>query len=206
MKHYIYKTTNLITGTYYIGCHSTESLNNDYLGSGYLLESSIKKYGRKNFKKEIWFLCRDIKSKLYLESVIVNRELLKDPNCMNLVPGGIGKKTIGSHGWSIHWKRFNHDLEYRDSISKKLSKATRKRMEENVKNGTHPWLNHKGENWIGRKHKPETIKKIRNSTKGKHIGKNNSQFGTMWITNGKESCKIKKDQPTPNGWRYGRTL
>jgi len=52
MKHYIYKTTNLITKKFYIGKHSSQNIEIDtYLGSGILLERAIKKYGKHNFKK-----------------------------------------------------------------------------------------------------------------------------------------------------------
>ena len=47
----IYKTTNLINGKIYIGKDSKNDPN--YFGSGLLLRQSIKKYGKKNFKKEI---------------------------------------------------------------------------------------------------------------------------------------------------------
>lgn len=47
----IYKTTNLINGKIYVG---KDSKNNEYyLGGGKLLKEAIKKYGKKNFKKEI---------------------------------------------------------------------------------------------------------------------------------------------------------
>lgn len=35
-------------------------------------------------------------------------------------------------------------------------------------------------------------------------GEKNSQFGTCWITNGKENKKIKKEETIPNGWKLGR--
>jgi hypothetical protein len=38
------------------------------------------------------------------------------------------------------------------------------------------------------------------------IGKNNSQFGTCWITNEIESKKIYKGDPIPKGWRLGRKI
>lgn len=38
-------------------------------------------------------------------------------------------------------------------------------------------------------------------------GSKNSQFGTCWIHNiNGEFMKIKKDEPLPDGWFYGRTL
>ena len=41
--HFIYKTTNLLSGKYYIGMHSTDNLDDGYLGSGYRLRLAIKK-------------------------------------------------------------------------------------------------------------------------------------------------------------------
>jgi len=44
------------------------------------------------------------------------------------------------------------------------------------------------------KHKGHTYQK----------GNKNSQFGTKWITNGKEIKKIKNTDQIPQGWRYGK--
>lgn len=51
-QHYVYITTNLINGMRYIGMHYGE-LNDDYLGSGNLIQLAIQKYGKENFKKDI---------------------------------------------------------------------------------------------------------------------------------------------------------
>ncbi len=52
--HYVYITTNLINGKQYVGDHSTDNLNDRYLGSGRpYLQEALKEYGRKNFKREI---------------------------------------------------------------------------------------------------------------------------------------------------------
>jgi len=51
----IYKTTNLINGKIYIG---KDKINKDrYFGSGTILKNAIKKYKKKNFKKEILEHC-----------------------------------------------------------------------------------------------------------------------------------------------------
>ena len=52
---YVYKTTNLITGRIYVGQHNGKTKN--YLGSGTILKKAFKKYGKKNFKKEILEEC-----------------------------------------------------------------------------------------------------------------------------------------------------
>ena len=51
--NYIYKTTNLKNGKFYVGMHSTDNLNDGYLGSGDRLRRSIRRNGKNNFKLEI---------------------------------------------------------------------------------------------------------------------------------------------------------
>jgi hypothetical protein len=38
----------------------------------------------------------------------------------------------------------------------------------------------------------------------KQSGEKNSQFGTMWITDGVTNKKIKKNDTIPEGWCKGR--
>lgn len=57
---YIYKTTNLLNGKFYIGKRVYRKKDDNwYLGSGIYLNRAIKKYGRENFKKEIIEWCED---------------------------------------------------------------------------------------------------------------------------------------------------
>ena len=55
MKKYnfLYKTTNLVNGKIYIGVHTTNKLNDGYLGSGTNFKKAVKEFGRMNFKREI---------------------------------------------------------------------------------------------------------------------------------------------------------
>lgn len=46
--HYIYKTTCTITSKFYIGMHSTDNLEDGYVGSGKRLWYSINKHGKEN--------------------------------------------------------------------------------------------------------------------------------------------------------------
>ena len=57
MYGYIYKITNLINGKIYIGQHKHNRLDNSYLGGGVKLRNAFKKYGKKNFVKEILEEC-----------------------------------------------------------------------------------------------------------------------------------------------------
>lgn len=80
----IYKTINLINEKYYVG--KQQRYTKSYLGSGSALKSAIKKYGRRNFRKEILEICKS-------ESDLEKKELewldklnaIKDKNSYNLV-------------------------------------------------------------------------------------------------------------------------
>jgi len=92
--HFIYKTTNLLSGRYYIGMHSTDDLDDGYLGSGTYLRRAINKYGKENFKREILEFCDSrIELKSREEEVVNLREIAKK-ECMNLRVGGTGSNTI----------------------------------------------------------------------------------------------------------------
>jgi len=52
MHYIVYKTTNLINKKIYIGIHSTENINDGYLGSGTALKRAIAKHGKENFSEK----------------------------------------------------------------------------------------------------------------------------------------------------------
>jgi hypothetical protein len=204
--HYIYKTINLINGMHYIGMHSTNNLEDNYLGSGVWLWRAIRKYGRENFKKDILEFCDDRKSLIEREKKIITEEELKNSFCMNLKPGGSGgicnedharKLKEGASKWQKEiWK----DDKYRAKITDALSRY----RAENHKLGKikHP-------DWSGKKHSKKTKDKMRKSHEGMGKGNANSQFGTCWITNGIENKKIKKEELDSyicDGWYKGRII
>ena len=43
MFHYVYEITNNINGRKYIGKHSTNDMNDGYMGSGIAIKQAIKK-------------------------------------------------------------------------------------------------------------------------------------------------------------------
>lgn len=88
-KYLIYKTTNLITGKYYIGAHETDNLNDNYLGSGSVLKKALKKYGRENFKREILKECNS-REEMYSEEQSIIKIHYKEDNCYNVKHGGVG--------------------------------------------------------------------------------------------------------------------
>ena len=137
----VYKTTNLVTGTYYIGVHSTDELEDGYLGSGLQLKRSLKKYGKENFKREVIEFCNSPEAAYLLEAKIVNTDLLKDKMCMNLTCGGIGggggtrseetkaKMSASKKGkipWWIKGKKHTEETKAKMSASSKGQKAWNK--------------------------------------------------------------------------------
>jgi len=66
-----------------------------------------------------------------------------------------------------------------------------------VESKNHPYRNNKLYGWLKRKH----VVECRTRT-----GRKNHRYGTMWITDGKESKVIQKDDPIPSGWSKGRVL
>ena len=60
--------------------------------------------------------------------------------------------------------------------------------------------------FFGKTHTEETKSIIGKKNSVKQSGKNNSQYGTIWIFSPTEnrSMKIGKDEEIPNGWIKGR--
>lgn len=205
---YIYKTTNLINGKYYIGRHCTYNLNDNYLGSGRRLRYSIKKYGENNFKKEILQFVKTFEELIERENQIVNAELVNDSMCMNLKVGGIGggfvneehRKKCSDAGNKQFVENLKNDEQLLNKFKELGSKNTTKRHREGkVKYDT----------FTGRKHSEESIDKMKESHKGLQTKELNSQFGTCWIRNENENKKIKVEELNSyleQGWIKGRKI
>jgi hypothetical protein len=88
-KFLVYKTTNLINGKIYVGVHACSCKDCKYMGSGPGILRAIKKYGKKNFKRDILFECYNEEEMLAKEADIVNEEFILNENNYNLTLGGI---------------------------------------------------------------------------------------------------------------------
>jgi hypothetical protein len=187
--------------------HSTNKLNDGYLGSGTRLRYAIRKYGSENFKIEILEWCQNREELAQREKEIITEEHLKNENCYNLKYGGIGggKFFSSEHQFKCsqaaglkHGQRMQKDEEYRLNYSDKISQANRKRYERgDIKSIQEIY------DWTGKKHKQDTIEKMKKIKKGHGLGEKNSQYGTKWITNGINNKKIKDGEKLPEGWKYG---
>jgi hypothetical protein len=93
MYYTIYKTTNTLTGQFYIGQHFTQDIDDGYLGSGSLLKESIKKYGKKNFIKEILYVFDNEFEMNEKEKELITENFLSNPLVLNVQTGGYGVKA-----------------------------------------------------------------------------------------------------------------
>jgi group I intron endonuclease len=182
--------------------HSTDNLNDGYIGSGKKLWRYIKKYGKDAFVFEILEFFPDRKSLASREKEMVNEQTITDKMCLNIATGGNGgfssekhRKKFLSAAKSAREKMWK-DPNHRKFITEKLLQYTI----ENHKKGLYP----PPPNWLGKKHKEESKMKISNSMSGKGLSETNSQYGTKWITDGNTSRKIQSNMELPIGWRYGR--
>lgn len=126
--HFLYRTTCLDSGNYYIGIHSTDRIDDGYLGSGKYLHRSVKKHGRKNHSRQILFFAESREAVALMEELVVDQHLLADPLCMNLKYGG-EDGVIGYIATDEHKRKI--------SIANKgkvRSEAVRKQISESLKN------------------------------------------------------------------------
>lgn len=136
MYYLVYKTTNLVNGRFYIGAHSTNDLDDGYLGTGKLITEAIGKYGRDSFSREILFVYDNPKDMYDKERELVDHT---NPQSYNLVEGGQG-------GWK--W-----------DDARKAEQSVRLSGSNNPMYG----IKRIGESapHHGRKHSPEAIAKMR---------------------------------------------
>ena len=200
-KGYIYKITNQINKKEYIGCtiyplkrrfeaHAFRCIKTD---SNTKFCNSIRKYGIENFEKEILetFNTEEKMNEAEKRCVVLGE------GSYNIRPGGYGGWTyVNINGLNIHpWtdERLKKHSETASRIRKEqllieenrikfkeLTVLAHLKIKELYPNGI----------WYGRKHSEETLQKLR---KSKNVGSDNPQYGTIWITNGIENKKIKKD-------------
>lgn len=185
----IYKTTNLINGKIYIG---QDSKNNDkYFGSGDLIKRAIKKYGLKNFKKEVLCLCETQKELNEMEQKFIL--IYNSTNKLigyNICVGGTNG-TMLNRKHSIETKKQMSEVRigiiFTDEHKKNLSKAhkgkiiseeTKKKMSESQKLVPHNPVSEETKEKIRNK---KLGKILSNETKKKmsesHKGEKNHFFG-----------------------------
>jgi len=201
-----YITTNLLNGKQYIGMHSTNNINDSYLGTGKLILRAIKKYGRRNFKRDILFVLKDKRKAFDNEVDLIKEYNTVTPNGYNISPsGGFGlnhviseetrqkmsKSRIGKSPWNRDKKLLPLSKEHKRKISeagkgknnymygKKHSKETKNKMSES-KMGHTPW--NKG---------IETLEEVKKKLSKSHQGQHSSP--RTEFKKGRIPWNVKKD-------------
>lgn len=151
MHGFIYKTINKINGHIYIG-QTTQKGNHFkyYLGSGRLINKAIKKYGKKNFERELLVECSNQDHLNRMERFFIY--YLKPYYNIDIGGTGIGKMKDET-------KKKLSDAHK----GKKASLETREKMSKSRKGITHT------EEWK-RKIGEANSKKVRTEEQKKHIG------------------------------------
>lgn len=212
--HYIYKITCNVTNRFYIGMHSTDNLNDGYFGSGKRLWFSINYHGKNNHTKEILEFLETRELLKERERFLVNKELIQEKLCMNLVIGGEGGSFVNEE----HFKKFQlagskagnkafKEKLANDEIFKEKFKLTKLLDSRNaILSGKLKPVNEVYD-WNGKSHSEETKKLMSENSKGQGAGEANSQFGTCWVTKDglNKRIKISEEQShQQDGWVRGR--
>lgn len=218
--HFIYKTTNLMNNKYYIGMHSTDNLDDGYISSGKKLWSSINKYGKENHSVIILEYLSNRELLKDREKTIVNKELLNDKMCMNLVIGGEGGRGFTSKEAKkgrlatdkILFDKYGENFRsiIINNYFNTLTDIGRINRSNKIKDGLLK-INFKHNNFDGKKHTEDTKRIIGEKNSINQKGEKNSQFGTCWIYNSdkKINKKIKKEELNKwieLGWNKGRKI
>ena len=190
--HYIYKTTCIITGRYYIGMHSTCNIDDGYMGSGKRLRYSIRKYGVDNHIKEILEFFENRELLVEGEIKAITPDMILGIDCMNLMGGGTGgfsseehRKKAQSSGGKAYKNKLNTDFEFRESHNKRVGENLKKAHREGKFNYGY---------FLGKKHSDDTKQLMSEIKRGTGVGETNSQYGTCWITKDGLNKKIKKEE------------
>ena len=137
MINFIYITTNTISGKQYVGSH--RGLRGDaYLGSGVLLNNSIRKHGKEQFTRKIIIECNP-EDNMILETKYIEQFKTLSPNGYNLSPtGGCSNNggVLGDNGkekLSKYRTGKKHSQETKDKIrvaalKRKHSQETKDKM------------------------------------------------------------------------------
>jgi hypothetical protein len=207
--NFVYITTNIIDGKQYIGDHSTDNLNDNYLGGGVYIKNAIKCHGKDNFKREILEYFTTKEDSFKSQEKYINHYVTLYPNGYNLSPKG-GSQCKG--GVSDETKKLISKNNAKYWLNKNRSEETKLKISENYVGMT------------GKHHSEETKQKIGNSQKGeKHhnYGNNlsedhkqkisNSEKGRIPWNKGKKGCfsdetilKLKESHKDQIPWIKGR--
>ena len=208
--HFIYKITNTKNGKYYLGMHSTDNLEDDYMGSGKMIKRSIRKHGLEFHSKEILEFIDNRESLKIREKEIINEIILQDPLCMNLKKGGEGGGKFYS---KEHYDKFKMGCKNNGDFHRDRMRSDKNYREKWIKfmQEHRPDLSGDKNGFFNKIHSEESKQKIGEANSISQKGSKNSQFGTCWIHNTEKEInkRIKKEQIEKylqEGWKSGMKM
>jgi group I intron endonuclease len=172
--YYVYITTNLVSNKQYVGEHSTNNLNDGYMGGGRpLFERAIKKYGKRNFIKEILEFFNTKEAAFNAQEKYIKLYNTLCPNGYNISPkgghavgGSVSEETKKKISKKNKGKKRTEETKIK--MRKPKSEEHKKKLSE-ARKGVSPW--NKGKTGVYseelRKQMSESRKGISPPNKGK---------------------------------------
>jgi hypothetical protein len=215
--YYAYKIKNLINGKIYIGVHSTNNLDDGYMGSGLIISQAIEKYGIENFKKIILKFFKTSEEMFAYESIIVNEKFIRSDTTYNIREGGRGftSKTSLIANKSRSEKISNGESTFSDTYKLKCQEkygvsnvmqveSIKQRQHESLKKYTSSHDNA----FKGKHHTDDAKHRIGEKSRLRNSGNGNPQYGKFWIHNpSTDKNKMIKperlDEYLAKGWIKG---
>jgi len=158
--HYLYITENLINKKLYIGVHSTDNIEDGYLGSGMNILRAIKKYGKENFEREIIEFFDSGEEVEEAEKLIVNKYVVDCNLFYNLKEGGCLPPIMIGKDNPMFGKEKNKDTKSKISNSLKIYQSKNGYNKPNLgKNFSEEWKENIGKSLTGKK-RPEMSSKV----------------------------------------------
>ena len=202
--NYVYLITNTINGKQYVGAHTTNNIDDQYLGSGNLIRRSIKKYGKENFNKIILKEFSNVSEARKQEKFYIEKFNTLFPNGYNLHPNGgngnergkISKESIEK--FKISFSKVIRTQEWKNNISKGL-----KNKPKSVSHCKNLSLSHIGQaSWCKGKtgiFSDEALNKISDCAMKNNSGEKNPMYNKTLLEiwdkkNGKEEAQKKLNQ------------
>ncbi len=203
--HYLYKIENKLNQKIYIGIHSTENINDGYMGSSVLVSQAIEKYGENNFSKTILEYCNNREELVELERKVVDEEFVNRRDTYNL--------TVGGAGLASTWEKSNETIAYKlkndpiwaETRSRNISLGVRNAMRK----GKCSTANREFQRIRNEKSRTKEAIEKRKETyaKNKHQqGKNHSRYGKRAVHNDMTWKWVQKEEVEKYldaGWKLG---
>ena len=189
MYGYIYKITNTINNKIYIGKHKSETFDLRYWGGGIALNAAYKKYGKKNFTREILEWCETAELLNDREIFWISEFNACDPSIgYNCSPGGDGAILVGDKN-GMYGK--HHTNESKQKISKTLNDmflAGEINLQhlDGDKNGMY-----------GRHHSDQSKQRMSATA---------LDLEYHWYTDGVKNIQCNKHEAIPDGFHLGYTM